>query len=303
VITAERHATPAWLGVLTAQLRLVESALRRPALAAAGLAVPATLLLIDFGLPDGVFNFRPERQELLFGGLGVLVAAGIWFRDERFGSGFLWTLPVDRRSHALARVAAGWLWLMAVVMLAVLWLLALTVLTGGSVMAGETLRLISSPAHALSFPAGDTLDPAALQIAHWTPAPVLWIVPFAAATGVYLVASAVALGMRQPLRWAAGSVVALYLAAGLGQGVSAHWPATAPGRLLQGAFDGRYGLDALLTARTGSLKTEATLTTGERVVVWRALPDLRHWAAATLLWTGGGVIALLAAASRHRERR
>jgi hypothetical protein len=38
-------------------------------------------------------------------------------------------------------------------------------------------------------------------------------------------------------------------------------------------------------------------------VVWRALPDLRHWAAATLLWTGAGLMALLAAASRHRERR
>jgi hypothetical protein len=38
-------------------------------------------------------------------------------------------------------------------------------------------------------------------------------------------------------------------------------------------------------------------------VVWRALPDLGDWAAATLLWTGAGLIALLAAACRHRERR
>ena len=192
---------------------------------------------------------------------------------------------------------------MGVVMLSVLWLLAVSVFTGGSVMAEESLRLISSPARAFSFPAGGTLDAGAVQTVQWTPTPILWLVPFAAATGVYLIASAMALGIRQPVRWAGGIVLAVYLVAGLGQDLNANWPATAPGRLLQGIFDGRYGLDALLTARTGSLKTEATLTTGERVVVWRALPDLGHWAAATLLWTGAGLIALLAAASRHRERR
>jgi len=66
---------------------------------------------------------------------------------------------------------------------------------------------------------------------------------------------------------------------------------------------GPYGLDALFTARTESLHTEALLSTGERVAVWRGLPDLRQWAAATLLWTGLGLAALWAAASRHRERR
>ena len=301
--SAALRATPTWHGVVMAQLRVVGSALRGPAFVAAGLAVPATLLLIEFAPADGVLDFRPERQELLFGGLGLLVATGIWFGDERIGSGFLWTLPVDRRSHALARVFAGWVWLMGVVMLAMLWLLAVSVFTGGSVMAEESIRLISPPERAFSFPAGDTLDAGAVQTVQWTPTPILWLVPFAAATGVYLIASAMALGMRQPVRWAAGIALAVYLVAGLVQDVNPNWPSTPPGRVLHGVFDGRYGLDALLTARTGSLKTEATLTTGERVVVWRALPDLGHWAVATMLWTGAGLIGLLAAASRHRERR
>ena len=248
--SAALHATPTWRSVVMAQLRLVGSALRGPALVAAGLAVPATLLLIEFS-PAGVLDFRPERQELLFGGLGLLVATGAWFGDERIGSGFLWTLPVDRRSHALARVFAGWVWLMGVVMLSVLWLLAVSVFTGGSVMAEESLRLISSPAGAFSFPAGGTLDAGAVQTVEWTPTPILWLVPFAAATGVYLIASAMALGIRQPVRWAGGIALAVYLVAGLGQDVYGNWPATAPGRVLQGVFDGRYGLDALLTARTG----------------------------------------------------
>jgi hypothetical protein len=286
-----------------AQLRLVGSALRRPALVAAALAAPATLLLIEFGPADGVIDFRPERQELLFGGLGLLVATGIWFGDGRLGSGFLWTLPIDRRSHALARVFAGWVWLTVFVTLAMLWLLAISVFTGGSVMSEESLRLISSPARGLSFSTGDRLDAGAVRTVQWTPTPVLWLVPFAAATGVYLIACAMALGMRHPVRWAGAIVLAVYLVAGLGQQVNATWAATTPGRLSQRVFDGRYGLDALLTARTGSLKTEATLTTGERVVVWRGLPNLGDWATATLLWTGAGLLALLAAASRHRERR
>jgi hypothetical protein len=297
------HATPPWRRAVRAQLRLVGSALRGPTLVAASLAVPATLLLIDLGSAGGGVNFRPERRELLFGALSLLVAAGVWFGEERTGFGLLWTLPVDRRIHALIRVFAGWVWLMGLVTLSMLWLFAMTVLTGGSVMGEESLRLISPPARALSFPALAMLDADALQTVRWTPTPILWLAPFAAATGVYLIASAIVLGLRQPVRWTVGVCLAVYLVASLGENLNGSWLATAPVHLLQGVFDGRYGLDALLTARTGTLKTEATLATGERIIVWRALPDLGQWAAAMALWIGGGAIALLAAASRHREQR
>ena len=73
--------------------------------------------------------------------------------------------------------------------------------------------------------------------------------------------------------------------------------------VLESLFEGPYGLDALLTARTTLLNNEATLSTGDRVVVWRALPDVGQWATATLLWTGAGLVTLCAAASRHREGR
>jgi len=56
------------------------------------------------------------------------------------------------------------------------------------------------------------------------------------------------------------------------------------------------------SARTVNLD-EPTLSTDDRVVVWRALPDVGQWAAATLLWTGAGLVTLWAAASRHREGR
>jgi hypothetical protein len=115
------------------------------------------------------------------------------------------------------------------------------------------------------------------------------------------------LGSRHPLRWVLGTVLAYVLltfagdAAGAQLGVG--WLDHAPGRLVRLLFESRYGLDALLTARIESLGVPATLATGERVMVWRAVPALADWASAALLWIGAGLLALWAAASRHGERR
>ena len=81
------------------------------------------------------------------------------------------------------------------------------------------------------------------------------------------------------------------------------WIDRAPERLLDLLFESRYGLDAVLTARLETLGTHTALTTGERAMVWWAVPDLSDWRIATLLWTGAGLLALWVAASRHRERR
>ena len=81
------------------------------------------------------------------------------------------------------------------------------------------------------------------------------------------------------------------------------WLGNALERLLESLFEGPHGFDALLTARTKFLKIEAAVSTGERVVVWLALPDLGQWATATLLWTDAGLVTLWAATSRHRENR
>jgi hypothetical protein len=283
------HATPRAGRVLMAQVRAVGHMLRGPALVAGPLAALAMLFgTLEMRGSDAV-HFHPERQEMLFGLLGVLLPVGIWMGEERIGSGFLWTLPVNRRWHALAKVCAGWVWLMGAVALIVLWLLGIAVASGGSLLAGESLRLL--------------LDDGVVQSVDWMPQPVLWLVPFTAATATYLLASALALGTRPPLRWAVGTVLALFLIVGFAEDTNSAWMATAPGRALRGIFDGPYGLDAVLTARTGSLKSEIALPTGETVVVWRALPDLTQWVIATLLWTAAGVVSLIAAASRHGERR
>ena len=76
-----------------------------------------------------------------------------------------------------------------------------------------------------------------------------------------------------------------------------------PERLMRFVVDGRYGLDALFTARTETLAIETTLTDGMHAHVWRDVPHVGGWATATLMWIVTGAALLAAAAMRHRERR
>jgi hypothetical protein len=284
------HSAPPTRDVLLAQIRVVGLAPRGPALAAMAVVAMATLLITIESLKTGeVIAFHPWRQ-MLPGIVGLLLPILVWRGEERFGASFLWTLPVDRWRHALAKVFAGWVWLMGGVALFVLWSLALTLLSGGDILAEETLRVFGS-------------DPAAVETVRWTPEPLLWLAPFTSASATYLLASALGLATRHPLRWIVGSVIGLYIVYGVGEAANAVWLVNILEPLLESLFEGPYGLDALLTARTTFLNNEATLSTGERVAVWRALPDVGHWATATLLWTGAGLVSLLAAASRHREGR
>ncbi|HEV2146399.1 MAG TPA: hypothetical protein VGR37_03190 [Longimicrobiaceae bacterium] len=284
--------------VLREQVRAVWAALRLPAVAVAAVAALGTLFVMLDILSTGVaIDFRPEYQ-MLPSALGLLFPIGVWRGVKRFGADFLWTLPVDRRRHVLARVFAGWTWLMAAVAVFLLWLLAMTLVSGGRVLVDETLLVLPDPGWG-----ADPIDPAVLKRVPWPTQPLLWLVPFTAATGTYLLASTLALGTRHPLRWIVGVVLALLLLGVIGDLTRTKWLHAAPERAAELVLGGRYGMDALLTARTESLKIDVPLTTGERVVVWRGVPDLGEWALATLLWTGAGLIVLWAAASRHRERR
>lgn len=293
------HSVPRTGAVLLAQIHAVGFAPRGPALAAMAVVALAALLISIESLKKGeVIAFHPEHH-MLPGIVGFLLPILVWRGEDRFGAGFLWTLPVDRLRHALAKVFAGWVWLMGGVVLFVLWSLALTLLSGGNILAEEALRVLGSH----SLPASRTLDPAALQTIRWTPHPLLWLAPFTSATATYLLASALALGTRHPLRWIVGSLIGFYIVSGVGEAANAVWFGAVFEPLLDSVFEGPYGLDALLTARTTLLSIEATLSTGDTVAVWRALPNVGQWAAATLLWTGAGLVTLWAAASRHREDR
>ena len=293
------HSTPRLRDVLLEHVRVLGRALRMPAAAAAGLIGLATLLVIsEVPRQGGAIDFHPERY-MLPALLALVFPIVVWRGEDRFGPGFLWTLPVDRRRHALTKVFAGWMWLMSAVALFVLWLLALTLLSGGSVLREETIRVLSS-----SVPAPGTFaGPGAVETVRLAPQPLLWLTPFTAATGAYLFASAVWLGLRHPVRWIVGTAIGLQLVAITGDAADVEWLNLLPSRLLRTLYAGPYGLDRLLSAGTESAEVRVTLATGELVHAWRALPHPGQWAAATLLWTGVGLVLLWAAASRHRELR
>jgi hypothetical protein len=138
------HSAPPTRDVLLAQIRAVGLAPRGPALAATAVVGLATLIITINSLNTGeVMAFHPEHHTLP-GIVGLLLPIWVWRGEERFGASFLWTLPVDRRRHALAKVFAGWVWLMGGVALFVLWSLAVTLLSGGNILAEETLRVLRS---------------------------------------------------------------------------------------------------------------------------------------------------------------
>ena len=284
---------------MAAQIRVVGAALRGPGRVACALAALATVVVIvERAVGGEAMAFHPEYHALpaMF---GLLLPFSVWRGEERFGAGLLWTLPVDRRAHALARIFAGWVWLMALMMLFVLWLLVLVVVSGGNVIGEETRRVVSS------FSTGSTgpFDSSVVKLVRQSAQPLLWLVPFTAATGTYLFANALALGTRKPLSWVSGMVAGGLLFVSLAEAANADGLIRGADRLLGWFVYGPYGVDALLTARTESLQVAATLSTGETFLVWSGLPDIAQWAVATVAWTGVGLVTVWAAASRHREAR
>lgn len=284
---------------LREQLSAVAGMLRVPAFASGAVLTAIAALAAYEAFESGArYGFRPELS-MLPGMAGLLLPIAVWRGEDRFGPGFFWTLPVDRRVHALLRVCAGWVWLMAAVALLVLGHLLLTLISGGNVLAAETLLLLPTPV----FSEGGAVTADALQAVTWTPRPLLWLAPFTGATTLYVIGSAIALGLRHPLRWIIGLGVGGLVIGFTTDVTDAQWLADVTQRLLQAMLLGPLGLDAVMTAQTETLSTVARLPDGETVAVWRRLPDPGQWALATLLWFTGGLVALWAAASRHRERR
>lgn len=297
--SAELHHPPRPGEVMREQLKVTALSLRLPAIALAAIAAVVTMLVVaDFLRGHGGVEFAPELS-LIPAFAGALLPIAVWQSERRFGPGFLWTLPVDRTRHALTKVFAGWLLLMLAVTGFVLWLLILSLITKGNISGDGMIRLLPTSV----VPPAETLDPSMLRVVRWVPQRMLWLASFFAATGAYALASAIALGFRYPFRWIIGAVASVYLVAAVGQGVADDQFWILSSKVMRTLFEGRYGIDALMSARTESLKTLVTLSNGQTVSVWRGLPVVSDWIIATLLWTGLGIAGLIVALMRHRETR
>lgn len=208
-VTLHARHTPPLATVLREQVGLVGLAVRRETLAGAFLiAVPVVVILLATlaGVTDitddgsAFMDFDPGEGLGYFAGLvGALFAWLVWRGEHRLGDTALWTAPVAHRRHALAKVGAGWFWLIAAGGGIIAWALAITVLTGGSLGAEETRLLMVDRTAALAG------EPGALERVAWRTVWWQWAIPFTGATCVYLLASALLLATERPAVWAVGA--------------------------------------------------------------------------------------------------
>ena len=292
------HRPPRLAQVIREQIRATALSLRIPGIIGGVLAALATFLAFaDFIRGRGGVEFAPELS-LIPAFAGVILAVTAWLGEKRRNAGFFWTLPVDRSQHALAKVVAGWIILMIAVTAFVLWLLILSLITKGNITGDEIVRLLPQ-----GYTDGQAVSPSMLRTVRWVPMPVLWLTPFFAATGMYAIASAIMVGIKNPLRLIAAGIAGALLLAAVGQGLESEVYWQKLGTVINAVMRGKYGLDGLMSAGAESLKTAVTLTNGELASVWHGLPSIRNWIIATILWTGLGLAGLIAALWRHRERR
>jgi hypothetical protein len=286
------HPPAPWRRVIAAQLRAVELTIR-PSLVVAGVltGVLATLLTASQLREGEGVGFFPEVALLTALAASVLPVA-VWRGEYRFRQSYLASLPVDRTRHVLAKVAAGWVWLMGLTAAFALGMLALAAATGGPIGADE-MRVLLSDLPADALPAD--LGPLARR---WRTPGWHWAVFLTTATVTYLAGSAVVLAGSRVRRWLAGLVagVVFYLLLaeqGLVGGELPGWVERAKEAFLAG----RYGFLALF-AETPSY----TLTpdVGPAIRAWGDRPTPGAWVLTTLLWTGLVTAALLGVVRRDR---
>lgn len=259
------HAAPRWRDVALEQIRIVGLRLRREALIVAAIVVFMTVLIVRDIVRGNAGSWFDSDEWAPMGIAAFFLPFVVWRAERRFGPAFLWTLPVDRRRLALTKVFAGWVWLMTALVLLMVWQTLLAAVSG--VAGAETVPILA----------------------------------LSGTTALYLLGSALVLGLRHPLRWmfAALLLVALLtnVAEILGRNEQGQWRIFTWFPLVQWAVYGPYGVQTLL--RSSGLFS-ATNTAG---ATWQSLPGFVQWASATFIWIGAAFAALWPAVSRHREQR
>ena len=287
---------PAMKAVWIEQLRVVGLAIRREgALAAMALALGSLALVAFSRIPAlQAIVGQGEVGELVFdpgeppwGFFAVLAALllplGVWKGERRFGDTPLWSLPVDHRRHVLVKVAAGWVWLVAILGAALVWV-TLTVLASGGVLGVDEVRLL------IVDPVGVSAGtPGATESVRWTTPWWEWALPFTSATAAYLLASTLVLATARPLLWAVG----LWVAGGVVLGVAEVWDI--------GWIERTAELVAWYIGGD-SFNRGMQLPTGRRELGWTLLPTAGMWTASSALWISLGLVGVLGASGRPRNQ-
>jgi hypothetical protein len=278
--------------LLGGQLRATGLAIHREAALAAAVLALAWLLIVTTSLR---YHERLDAiPEILLATLPValLLPWAVWRGDPAFGRAYLWTLPVRRQRAAAAKIAAGALWLVLILLVAMAALIGMAAATGGSVGL-EEVRLVGP------FDSGV----AGAARVRWTTPAWMWLVPIGSALTLYLASSAVLVGLRHPLRWIGGVAVALVLIVVLAVNMGPDNPLSQGlGRFAETLVGGRWGLDFAVTGGAAALVEEVDVPGPGSVNLWRGLPTAGAWAGALAAWLGAALLALALALRRHWER-
>lgn len=241
------HRPPADLAVFQLQVRGVGRRLRPELIGLAlilNLAAIMALLLMMRG--DAVLDYPSELNALVPIG-AFLLPFRLWSGERLFEGSDLWLLPVERQKHVLIRVAAGGVWITAII--------AIVVVTFNLIALAS-----SSPTIAETYPGAAAAAPRA-----W-----LWFVPLGSGLAAYLLASALNLALRRPLLWSAGLIAAGLL-------FSVLWFGKLVDSTIQAIVHGDLGLDRVLTGGpSGAAWAVAVLFWLGLALTAVALASLRH---------------------------
>jgi capsular polysaccharide biosynthesis protein len=229
------HHMPRWRTIAEEQLRVVGLRSRNGGVALLALILVASVMVIKASLQARDLELRHVGNVSLgmvytpivsagFVVIAALYALVIWQDDDRIRRSYHWMMPVDPRVHALTKVLAGLMWILAA--------------TASSLLSIALMSGLSSMITGHPQPAG--------AFAWW-----VWMIPFTSATIAYLLVSAASVGARQPLFWIVGIIVlyggALLALDGLGYR-DAHG-------VVRTAFSGEYGVSAALFGQIDRLNT------------------------------------------------
>ena len=234
------HPTPRAGEILRENLRVLALTFRRETIVLALVfACLASVMAVSLIRGDMATWFDSSDDEFGVALVSFLFPFAVWRHEKRFGPAFLWTLPVDRRRHAVIKVFAGWVFLTTALVI-YLSIFLFFAFTGGVTFAQKVS-----------------------------------VLPFLTSTAMYLLGSALALGLRYPFRWLFGAIaISLIL-----------------GNLNNALERTVYSTDPFLYAVARRL-THA----------WNLAPRLA-WAITSFVWLGAGLAALWFALLRHRELR
>ncbi|HEU0012063.1 MAG TPA: hypothetical protein VFQ45_00180 [Longimicrobium sp.] len=274
---------PAWGAIAAEQVRAVGLGLRVEltllALFLAGLTVLLNVTAYRTG--ERINTDIPNVAIPLFM-LALAAPLAIWKGEEPARRGYLWAMPVPRVEHSLAKVFAGWVWVMGIVVVMLLWVLAMAWATGGDLRLDRSLGMLDG------MPRGARVVAPAMEGYPW-----MWLVPFTGATVAYLAGSILALASNYPWRWIAGGVFAFMMTAMLME--------------MGGLMIEELVEDVFRAAATVMLGTSDTVVSyvdarGAPLRAIQSAPDAARWAVSSLVALALALAGVLAAARRGEER-